>query len=159
MSDKPHEKKVVARNRVARHEYFIDEVFEAGIELTGTEVKSLRDRGCQITEAFCLIRKGECWLHGTHIHPYSHGNRNNVDPERKRKLLLHKKEINYIDRKLLTKGTALIPLEMYFDKNNRVKVKLGLGRGKKLYDKRQDMAKRDMKREMDRAMKAKNLGY
>ena len=159
MSNKPTEKKVVARNRVAHHEYFIDETFEAGIELSGTEVRSLRDRGCQITEAFCLIRKEECWLHGCHIHPYSHGNRNNVDPDRKRKLLLHKKEIRYIDRKLLTKGVALIPLEMYFDKNNRVKLLLGLGRGKKLYDKRQDMAERDMKREMDRALKAKNMRY
>ena len=156
MANKKPEKKTIARNRVARHEYFIDETFEAGIVLSGTEVRSLRERNCQITEAFCLIRKQECWLHGVHIHPYSHGNINNGDPDRKRKLLLHKRQILYLDRKLATKGMALVPLEMYFDDKNRVKLIIGLARGKKLYDKRADMAARDTQRDIARAMKQRN---
>lgn len=150
------EKKSIARNRSARHEYFIDETFEAGLVLKGTEVRSLRERACQITDAFCLVRAGECWLHGVHIHPYSHGSVFNGDPDRKRKLLLHKKQISYLDAKLRTKGMALVPLELYFDENNRVKLTIGLARGKKLYDKRADMAKRDSDRDLARALKAKN---
>ncbi len=150
------ERKTIACNRSARHEYFIDETFEAGIELKGTEVKSLRERGCQITEAFCLVRGGECWLHGLHIHPYSHGNIWNVDPDRKRRLLLHRNQIDYVDGKLRAKGTALVPLEIFFDENNRVKLFIGLGRGKKLWDKRADMAKRDTDREIQRALKQRN---
>ena len=148
--------KSIARNRSARHEYFIDETFEAGIVLTGTEVRSLRERGCQIKESFCLIRKGECWLHGLHIHPYSHGSIYNVDPDRKRKLLLHKKQIQYLERKLSVKGMALVPLELYFDNHNRVKLKIGLARGKKLYDKRADMAKRDAQRAIQKELKVRN---
>ena len=125
------EKKTIARNRAARHEYFVDETFEAGVELTGTEVKSLRERASQITDAFCLIRGGEVWLHGVHIHPYSNG-------------------------KLRTKGMALIPLELYFDEHNRVKLCIGLCRGKKLYDKRDDMARRDTDREIQRALKERS---
>lgn len=150
------EKKSIARNRSARHEYFIDETFEAGIELTGTEVKSLRERASQITDAFCLIRGGQCWLHGVHIHPYSNGGVWNRDPDRRRKLLLHRKEIDYLDGKLRNRGYALVPLELYFNEQGRVKLKLGLGRGKKLYDKREDMAKRDVQREIDRALKTRN---
>ena len=149
-------KKSIARNRSARHEYFIDETFEAGIELTGTEVKSLRERASQITDAFCLIRGGQCWLHGVHIHPYSNGGVWNVDPDRKRRLLLHRQQIDYLDGKLRQKGTALVPLELYFDEHNRVKLAIGLGRGKKLYDKRDNMARRDVDREIARALKARS---
>ena len=151
-----HERKTIARNRAARHAYFIDETFEAGIELRGTEVRSLRERACQITDAFCLIRGGQVWLHGVHIHPYSNGGVWNVDPDRKRRLLLHRRQIDYLDGKLRTKGMALVPLEMFFDEHNRVKLIIGLGRGKKLYDKRADMAKRDMDREIQRALKERN---
>jgi SsrA-binding protein len=151
-----HERKTIAKNRSARHEYFIDETFEAGIELRGTEVRSLRERACQITDAFCLIRGGQVWLHGVHIHPYSAGGVWNVDPDRKRRLLLHRRQIDYLDSKLRTKGMALVPLEMFFDEHNRVKLIIGLGRGKKLYDKRADMAKRDMDREIQRALKERN---
>ena len=124
--------------------------------LKGTEVRSLRERPCQITDAFCLIRNGECWLHGVHIHPFSHGTIFNVDSDRKRKLLLHRRQIDYLDGKLRTKGMALVPLELYFDEHNRVKMVIGLGRGKKLYDKRADMAKRDVEREIARTLKERN---
>ncbi len=150
------ERKTIAKNRSARHEYFIDETFEAGIELRGTEVRSLRERACQITDSFCLIRDREAWLHGVHIHPYSHGNVWNVDPDRKRRLLLHRRQIDYLDAKLRSKGTALVPLELFFNEQNRVKLIIGLGRGKKLYDKRADMAKRDSDREIRRALKERN---
>lgn len=149
-------KKTIAKNRSARHEYFIDETFEAGIELTGTEVKSLRERACQLTDAFCLIRGREAWLHGVHIHPYSNGGVWNVDPDRKRRLLLHRRQIDYLDGRLRQKGLALVPLEMYFDEHNRVKLAIGLGRGKKLYDKRADMARRDSDREIARALKERS---
>lgn len=150
------ERKTIARNRSARHEYAIEETFEAGLVLKGTEVRSLRERPCQITDAFCLIRNGECWLHAVHIHPFSHGTIFNVDSDRKRKLLLHRRQIDYLDGKLRTKGMALVPLEMYFDEHNRVKLVIGLGRGKKLYDKRADMAKRDVEREIARTLKERN---
>ena len=150
------ERKTIAKNRSARHEYFIDETYEAGIELRGTEVRSLRERACQITDAFCLIRGGQVWLHGVHIHPYSNGSIFNVDPDRKRRLLLHRRQIDYLDGKLRTKGMALVPLELYFDEHNRVKLIVGLGRGKKLYDKRADMAKRDMDLEIQRALKERS---
>lgn len=149
-------RKTLALNRSARHEYSIEETFEAGVVLKGTEVRSLRERPCQITDAFCLIRNGECWLHGVHIHPFSHGTIFNVDSDRKRKLLLHRRQIDYLDGKLRTKGMALVPLELYFDEHNRVKMVIGLGRGKKLYDKRADMAKRDSDREIARALKERN---
>ena len=150
------ERHTIAKNRSAHHEYFIDETFEAGIELTGTEVRSLRERAAQITESFCLIRKGEVWLHGVHILPFSHGNIANGDPDRKRRLLLHRRQIDYLDGKLRTKGMALVPLELYFDDHNRVKLLIGLARGKKLYDKRADMAKRDAQRDIQRALKERN---
>ena len=150
------ERRTIAKNRSARHEYFIEETYEAGIELTGTEVKSLRERACQITDTFCVIRGGECWLVGVHIHPYSHGTIFNRDPDRRRRLLLHRREIDHLDVKLRTRGYALVPLELYFDANGRVKLALGLGRGKKLYDKREDMARRDMQREIDRALKERS---
>jgi SsrA-binding protein len=148
--------KVIARNKQARHAYFIDETFEAGLVLSGTEVKSLRDRNCNISDSFCLIRGGEAWLMGCHIRPYSHGGVWNVDPARRRKLLLHRRQIDYLDAKLRTKGVALVPLELYFDEHNRVKLQIGLGRGKKLYDKRQDLAARDTNREIERALKERS---
>lgn len=151
-----HTRKTIARNRAARHAYFIDETFEAGLVLTGTEVRSLRERNCNIVDTYCLVRGGEAWLMGVHIRPYSHGGVWNVDPDRRRKLLLHRRQIRYLDQKLRTKGTALVPLEMYFDEHNRVKVAIGLARGKKLYDKRDDMAKRDTEREIQRALKERS---
>ena len=116
-------------------------------------MKSLRERAAQITDTFALIRAGECWLVGMHIHPYSAGGVWNRDPDRRRRLLLHKKEISYLDGKLRNRGYALVPLELYFNQDGRVKLLLGLGRGKKLYDKREDMAKRDVQREIERALK------
>lgn len=154
--DKDRSIKVIARNRTARHEYFIDETLEAGVVLTGSEVKSLRERAAQITDAFVLIRHNEAWLHGMHIQPYSHGSVWGVDPDRRRKLLLHRRQIDYLAGKLKVKGMALVPLELYFDEHNRVKLRIGLGRGKKLYDKRADMAKRDADREIARALKERN---
>lgn len=150
------ERRTIARNRSARHEYFVDETFEAGLELTGTEVKSLRERAAQISDAFCLIRDGQAWLHGVHIHPYSMGGVWNVDPDRKRRLLLHRRQIDYLDGKLRQRGMALVPLELYFDEHNRVKLAIGLARGKKLYDKRADMARRDSDREIQRALKERS---
>ena len=150
------ERKSIAHNRSARHEYEILETFECGVVLTGTEVKSLRDRGAQITDAFCLVRGREVWLHGVHIHPYSNGGVWNVDPDRKRKLLLHKSQITYLDAKLCQKGLALIPLDLLFDTHNRVKLVIGLARGKKLYDKRADAARRDSDREIQRALKERS---
>ncbi|MDY4041246.1 MAG: SsrA-binding protein SmpB [Collinsella sp.] len=150
------ERKLIAKNRSARHEYFIEESFECGIELAGTEVRSLRERASQITDTFALIRDRQCWLIGMHIHPYSNGGVWNRDPDRRRRLLLHRKEIDYLDGKLRTKGYALVPLELYFNEDGRVKLSLGLGRGKKLYDKREDMAKRDIQREIDRALKERS---
>ena len=147
---------LIAKNRSARHEYEILETLEAGIELTGTEVRSLRERACQLSDSFCLIRGGECWLHGVHIHPYSNGGVWNVDPDRKRRLLLHRKQINYLDAQLRQKGLALVPLDIYFNEQNRVKLTVALVRGKKLYDKRADMAKRDANRDIARALKERS---
>ena len=152
------ERKVVCRNRSARHEYEILETYEAGLVLTGTEVKSIRERAAQITDSFCVIRNGEAWMLNSHIHPYSHGNVWNVDPDRRRKLLLHRRQIDALEGKVRNKGLALVPLEMYFDEHSRVKVLLGLGRGKKLYDKRADMARRDANREIQRALKERSQG-
>lgn len=152
------EPKSIARNRKAYHDYFIDETIEAGIELTGTEVCSLRENNCQLTDCYVLIRKGEAWLHGVHIAPYSHGNIFNVNPDRPRRLLMHKREIQKLFAKVRERGVALIPVAMYFDANNRVKVEVGVGRGKKLYDKRASMAERDSKRAVERALKERSRG-
>ena len=147
------EEKTIAKNRKAFHEYEIMETFEAGIELTGTEVRSLRENNCQLTDCFALVRGGEVWLHNVHIPPYSNGNIANVDPDRKRKLLLHKRQIEYLTSKTQQQGMAIVALRMYFDEHNRVKLCIGLARGKKLYDKRDDMARRDADREIRRALK------
>lgn len=147
------EKKQIAKNRKAFHEYEILETFEAGIALTGTEVCSLRENNCQLTDCFALIRHGEVWLHGLHIAPYSHGNLANPEPDRKRKLLLHKNQIRYMDQKTQEKGMALVPLNIYFATNGLVKLEIAIAKGKKLYDKRATMAARDSKREIERALK------
>ncbi|WP_082629978.1 SsrA-binding protein SmpB [Olsenella massiliensis] len=149
------QKRTIAHNRAARHNYEIEETWEAGIELTGTEVKSIRERPCQISDSFCIVRGGELFLVGVHIHPYSNGGVWNVDPDRRRRLLMHRRQIDAIDQRMKTKGVALVPLELYFDERNRVKLRVGMGRGKKLYDKRRDMAKRDTEREVQRALKAR----
>lgn len=143
----------IARNRKAFHEYDMVERYEAGIELTGTEVKSLRENNCQLTDAFVLIRKGQAWIHNLHISPYSHGSYNNPDPDRKRRLLLHRKEIFGLSQKVAERGLAIVPLRMYYSEKNLVKLEIALARGKKLYDKRQAMAERDTKRDIERAMK------
>ena len=150
------ERKLISKNRSAHHEYFIDETFECGIELSGTEVKSIRERACQITDTFALIRGGECWLVGLHIHPYSHGGVWNRDPDRRRRLLLHRKEIDFLDGSCATAAMRWCRWSSTFNTDGRVKLLLGLGRGKKLYDKREDMAKRDVQREIDRALKEHN---
>ena len=150
------EAQTIAKNRKAFHEYEILETLEAGIELTGTEVRSLRENHCQLTDCFALVRNGEAWLHNVHIPPYTHGNIANVDPDRKRKLLLHKKEIRQLQEQVKEKGMAIVPLKMYFKENSLVKVELAVARGKKLNDKRASMAARDSRREVERALKERN---
>lgn len=150
------EKKSIAKNRRAFHEYEILETYEAGLVLTGTEVRSLRENNCQLTDCYALIRGGEAWLHGVHIAPYRNGGWDNVDPDRKRKLLLHRREIRLLEQKTREKGLALVPISMYFNEDSRVKVELAVARGKKLHDKRQAMAERDAKRDIDRALKERN---
>jgi SsrA-binding protein len=152
--DKP-KIRVLAKNRRAFYDYEILETFEAGLVLSGTEVRSLREGGGQLTDTFALVRRGEAWLHGLHIKPYSHGNRANLEPDRVRKLLLHKKQIRYLGDKAAQSGLALVPLKIYFNPEERVKLELGLARGKKRYDKRQSIAEKDVKREVERALKAR----
>ena len=147
--------KTIAENRKARHDYFVLESYEAGIELVGTEVKSIRQGGVNLKDAWCSIDKGELFVRGMHISPYEKGNIFNRDPMRVRKLLMHKHEINKLYGTLKQEGLSLIPLSLYF-KDSKVKVQLGLCKGKKLYDKRDDAAKRDAKREIDRNMKIRN---
>ncbi len=147
------EEKLISNNKKAYHDYFVVETFECGIELTGTEVKSLRDNRASLRDTYANVRQGEVWLHGVHIAPYSHGNRGNVEPNRPRKLLLHKREIRYLVGKTKERGSTLIPLKMYFTPSNLVKVELGLCHGKKLYDKRADIAEKDQKRDVERALR------
>ena len=147
--------KVMARNQKAHHEYFIEERFEAGIELVGTEVKSIRAGTLSLKEAWCQIKDGEMFIKQLHIAPYEKGNIFNKDPLRPRRLLMRKREINRLYGKVKQDGFSLIPLSVYL-KNSRVKVEVALCRGKKLYDKRDDAAVRDAKRQIDRAMKSRN---
>ena len=147
--------KQVARNQKAYHDYFIEEKFEAGIELAGTEVKSIRMGNVNLKDSFCLIKDGQLSVLGMHISPYEKGNIFNKDPRRPRRLLMHKREIMRLFARIKQDGYSLIPLSVYF-KGPRVKLSLGLARGKKLYDKRESAAKRDAKREMDRVMKTRN---
>ena len=146
--------RLIANNKKAYHDCFIDETFEAGIELAGTEVKSLRMGKCSIKESYVSIEKGQVYVNGMHINPYEKGNIFNKDPLRKRKLLLHKSEINKLIGKTKEKGTTIVPLKVYFS-GSLVKVEIGLARGKKLYDKRQTLAKKDQKREAERDFKVK----
>lgn len=149
------ETKTIAVNRQAHHEYFVEEQMEAGIELCGTEVKSLRRNAANLKDAWCSIDDGEIFVCGMHISPYDHGNIFNRDPMRPRRLLMHKREIMRLLGLSKQQGYTLIPLSLYF-KGSRVKVQVGLCRGKKLYDKREDAARRDMKREAERALKEHN---
>ena len=148
--------KLIANNKKAYHDYFIDEKYEAGIALHGTEVKSLRMGKCSIKEAFVTIHRGEVMINHMHISPYEKGNIFNKDPLRTRKLLLHKAEIRKLESKIKIKGYTIMPLKVYL-KGSLVKVEIGLARGKKLYDKRQDIAKKDAKREAQRDFKVRNL--
>lgn len=145
----------IAQNKKAFDEYFVEESYEAGIELTGTEVKSLRQGKANIKEAWCAVENNELFIKGMHISPYDHGNVFNVNPLRVRKLLLHKKEIAHLYSSVKQAGYSIVPLSLYF-KGSLVKVQIGLCKGKKLYDKREDAAKRDAKRAIDRALKQKN---
>lgn len=147
--------KTIAENRKAFHDYFVEESFEAGIELCGTEVKALRAGGVNLKDAWCSVVEGEMYVNGMHISPYDKGNIFNRDPMRVRKLLMHKREIMRLFGIVKQDGYSLIPLSLYF-KGSRVKVQVGLCRGKKLYDKREDAAKRDMKREAQRSLKEFN---
>ena len=147
--------KIVAKNSKAFHEYFVEERFEAGIELFGTEVKSIRLGTLNLKDAWCSVKDGELWVRQMHISPYEKGNIFNKDPRRPRRLLMHKREIMRLFARIKQDGYSLIPLSVYF-KGPRVKLELGLARGKKLYDKRESAAKKDAKREMDRVMKTRN---
>lgn len=147
--------KTIANNKKAFHDYFVEESLEAGIELFGTEVKSLRQGACNLKDAWCSIVDGELFVNGMHISPYDHGNIFNRDPLRVRRLLLHKREIHRLFGLTKQQGFTLIPLSVYF-KDSLVKVQVGLCKGKKLYDKREDAARRDMKREAERALKERN---
>ena len=147
--------KIVAKNSKAYHDYFIEEKYEAGIELAGTEVKSIRQGHVNLKDSFCLIKDGEMSVIGMHISPYEKGNIFNKDPLRSRRLLMHKREILRLFAKVKQDGYALVPLSLYF-RGPRVKLEVGLAKGKKLYDKREDMAKRDVQREIDRALKERN---
>ena len=150
-----HETKTIATNKKAFHDYFVEEALEAGIELCGTEVKSLRQGGVNLKDAWCGIDDGEIFVNSMHISPYEKGNLFNREPLRSRRLLLHKREIMRLFGLMKQQGYTLIPLSIYF-KGSLVKVQLGLCRGKKLYDKREDAARRDMRREADRALKERN---
>lgn len=148
--------RLIANNKKAYHDYFIEETYEAGIALHGTEVKSLRMGKCSIKESFVRIEKEEVFIYGMHISPYEKGNIFNKDPLRVKKLLLHKGEIRKMKGKIAEKGYTLVPLKVYY-KGSLVKVEIGLAKGKKLYDKRQDIAKKDQRREAERDFKVKNL--
>ncbi|MGI6071302.1 MAG: SsrA-binding protein SmpB [Blautia sp.] len=147
---------LIANNKKAYHDYFIEETYEAGVELFGTEVKSLRMGKCSVKESFVRIERGEVFIYGMHISPYEKGNIFNKDPLRVKRLLLHRYEINKLENKIAEKGFTLVPLKVYF-KGGLVKVEIGLAKGKKLYDKRQDIAKKDQRREAEREFKVKNL--
>lgn len=147
---------LIAQNRKALHDYEIFDKYESGIELKGTEVRSLRDKNCQLKDTFVTVRGGQAWLHNLHISPYSHGNINNVDPDRKRRLLLHKKEIRSLKQATAEKGMAIVPLNIYFKQGHLVKLEIAVARGKKLHDKREDIAKKTQMREAAQYLKYKN---
>ncbi len=153
---KKETQKLVANNKKAYHDYFIEETYEAGIALHGTEVKSMRMGKCSIKESFIRIENDEVFVYGMHVSPYEKGNIFNKDPLRVKKLLMHKYEIRKLQVKIKEKGFTLVPLQVYF-KEGKVKVEIGLARGKKLYDKREDIAKKDQRREAEKEFKVKNL--
>lgn len=148
--------KLVANNKKAYHDFFIDETYEAGIALHGTEVKSMRMGKCSIKESFIRIEDGEVFVYGMHVSPYEKGNLFNKDPLRVKKLLMHRSEINKLQGRIKEKGYTLVPLQVYFSRG-KVKVEIGLARGKKLYDKREDIAKKDQRREAEKEFKIRNL--
>jgi SsrA-binding protein len=150
--------KLICNNKKAFHDYFIEERFEAGMVLKGTEVKSLRMGKANLNDSFALVRDGEIFLHNLHINPYAFGNRENHDPDRLRKLLLRKNEIEKLFGKIREKGYSVVPLRLYF-KNGLAKVELGLAKGKKLYDKREDMKKKDQSREMAQALRERSKSH
>ncbi len=150
--------KLVANNKKAYHDYFIEEKYEAGLALHGTEVKSLRMGKCSVKESFVRIERGEVFVYGMHISPYEKGNIFNKDPLRVRKLLLHRQEIRRMESRIAEKGYTLVPLQVYF-KNGIAKVEIGLAKGKKLYDKRQDIAKKDQRREAEKELKRHNANW
>jgi len=147
--------KAVATNREAYHNFFILETFECGVALTGTEVKSIREGRCNLKDAYCLVRDNEAWLYNAHISPYSHGNRENHTPTRTRKLLLHRSEIDRLFSKSQEKGLTIVPTKMYL-KNGRIKIEIGLAKGKKLHDKRETERRREVDREVRAMIKNKN---
>lgn len=147
------QRKLLANNKKARHDFFIEEVYEAGIALTGTEIKSMRQGKVNLKESYAKIERGEVFIYNMHISPYEQGNRYNVDPLRPRKLLLHKQEIRKLIGYTTQKGLTLVPLQVYLNDRGLVKMEIAVARGKKLYDKREDIAKRDAGRRMDRLMK------
>lgn len=153
---KKETQKLVANNKKAYHDYFIDETYETGVALHGTEVKSIRMGKCSIKESFVRIENGEVFIYGMHVSPYEKGNIFNKDPLRVKKLLMHRYEINKLEGKIKEKGYTLVPLQVYF-KEGKVKLEIGLARGKKLYDKRETIAKKDARRETEREFKVKNL--
>ena len=152
----PHQQgiKVIAQNRKAFHDYFVEEKYECGVSLFGTEVKSIRQGRVNLKESWAQVRKGEIWVEGMHISPYEQGNIFNRDPLRPKKLLMHRKEIRKLDGLVMRQGYTLVPLEMYL-RNGRVKIQLGLCKGKQLHDKRDSMAKKDSEREIQRALRQK----
>ena len=152
------EEKTISTNKKAFHDYFVEERLEAGIALTGTEVKSLRENGASLRDCFATVRGGELWLHSVHISPYSHGNRSNVQVDRSRKLLVHRKEIRELAAKTKERGYSIVPLRLYFNTENMVKVELGLAKGKKMYDKREAIAERDATRDAQRELRERTKG-
>ncbi|MBQ1892161.1 MAG: SsrA-binding protein SmpB [Firmicutes bacterium] len=147
------ERKLISNNKKARHDYFIEEEYEAGIVLTGTEIKSIRAGGVSLRDSFAKVENSEVFVYNMHISPYEKGNRFNTDPMRPKKLLLHKKEIRKLIGYISRDGLTLVPLDVYLDRRGRAKMTLAVARGKKLYDKREDLAKRDAERDMDRRVK------
>ena len=155
MAEKKEAQKLIANNKKAYHDYFIEETYEAGVALHGTEVKSMRLGKCSIKESFIWIENGEVFVYGMHVSPYEKGNIFNKDPMRVKKLLMHRYEINKLAGKIAEKGYTLVPLQVYF-REGKVKVEIGLAKGKKLYDKRESIAKKDQRRELEREFKERN---
>ena len=155
MAKKDVSEKIICQNKTARINYFIDDTYEAGIVLVGTEVKSLRDGHANLKDSYALVKNEEVYLYDLHVSPYSHGNRYNHNPLRVRKLLLHKREIRRLYGKSRERGLTLVPLKMYF-KNGKVKVEIGIGRGKKRYDKREDLKLKEDRRDIERGFRSKN---